>query len=139
MAEEETRSAPVQRRVFPPAVTPETEKFWDAATAGKFLYGFCNACRQPHYYPRAFCPFCFSDRVEWKEASGRALIYSYSIMRRSPTGPYAIAYVTLAEGPTILTNIVDSDLQAIRIGGRVELVFKPSEGGAPVPFFRLAV
>ena len=138
MSERETTDAPAVRRVFPPAVTPETQKFWDAAAAGKLLYGYCNACGEPHYFPRSFCPFCFSDQVAWKEASGKAKIYTYSIMRRSPTGPYAIAYVTLAEGPTILTNIVDSDFDAIRIDASVSLVFKPSEGGPPVPFFKLA-
>jgi uncharacterized OB-fold protein len=126
------------RRVYPPAITPETEPFWAAAEKGKLLYGFCNACKEPHYYPRRLCPFCFSDKVEWKEASGRATIYTYSIMRRSPTGPFTIAYVTLEEGPSLLTNIVDSDLKAIKIGAAVKLVFKPSEGGAPVPFFALA-
>lgn len=127
----------MERRVFPPPVTPETQKFWDAASAGKLLYGFCKTCREPHYFPRPHCPFCFSSAVEWKEASGRATIYTYSIMRRSQTGPYAIAYVTLEEGPSLLTNIVDSDLEAIRIGQAVRLVFKPSEGGPPVPFFKL--
>ena len=136
MAEGATKQ--MERRVFPPPVTPETQKFWDAATAGKLLYGFCKACKEPHYFPRPHCPFCFSESVEWKEASGRATIYTYSIMHRSPTGPYAIAFVTLEEGPSLLTNIVDSDLGAIRIGNAVKLIFKPSEGGPPVPFFKLA-
>lgn len=125
------------RRVFPPPVTPETAPFWEAASRGVLLYGHCNACNEPHYFPRRFCPLCFSDKVEWKAASGRATIYTYSIMRRSPTGPFAIAYVTLEEGPSLLTNIVDSDLDAVKIGAAVRLVFKPSEGGAPVPFFAL--
>jgi hypothetical protein len=55
-------------------------------------------------------------------------------MRRAPV-PYAIGYVTLAEGPTMMTNIVDCDLDGIKIGQKVKLVFKPSEGGAPVPCF----
>ncbi|MNC86563.1 hypothetical protein D3C83_22350 [compost metagenome] len=55
-------------------------------------------------------------------------------MRRAPV-PYAIGYVTLAEGPTIMTNIVDCDLDAIKVGQTVRLVFKPSEGGPPVPMF----
>ncbi len=38
------------------------------------------------------------------------MIYTYSLMRKSPTGPYAIAYVTLKEGPSVQTNIVDCDL-----------------------------
>jgi uncharacterized OB-fold protein len=49
--------------------------------------------------------------------------------------PYAIAYVTLEEGPTMLTNIVDGDLDAIRIGQRVRVRFVPTDGGPPVPMF----
>jgi len=55
-------------------------------------------------------------------------------MRRVPA-PYAIAYVTLEEGVTMMTNIVDCDLDAIRIGQRVKVVFKPTESGPPVPMF----
>jgi len=55
-------------------------------------------------------------------------------MRRLPV-PYALAYVTLDEGVTMMTNIVDCDLDAIRIGQRVKVVFKPTEGGPPVPMF----
>jgi hypothetical protein len=35
----------------------------------------------------------------------------------------------------MLTNIVDCDLEAIRIGRAVRVVFKASEGGPPVPMF----
>ena len=36
---------------------------------------------------------------------------------------------------TMLNNIVDCDLDALRIGQRVQVVFKPTEGGPPVPMF----
>ena len=56
-------------------------------------------------------------------------------MRRAPV-PYAIAYVTLEEGPAMLTNLVDCDFDRLAIGQKVKVVFKPSEGGgAPVPMF----
>ncbi|MGZ5935425.1 MAG: Zn-ribbon domain-containing OB-fold protein [Rhizomicrobium sp.] len=138
MTEQGTKPAPAMRRIFPPAINVETEKFWKAAEAGKLLYGYCLACKEPHYYPRSFCPFCFSENVEWREASGKATVYSFSIMYRSPTGPYTIAYVTLAEGPRLLTNLVDCDFKKIAIDAPAKLVWKPSEGGAPVPFFTLA-
>ena len=101
---------------------------------GKLLVKRCTACGERHHYPRAICPFCGSDRTEWTEASGRGTVYSYSVLRRAPI-PYAIAYVTLAEGPTMMTNIVDCDLDAIRIGQAVRVVFKPTEDGPPVPMF----
>jgi uncharacterized OB-fold protein len=122
------------RKIAAPPINVETQAFWDAAAQGKLLIKKCTACGEPHFYPRNICPFCFSDRTEWVEASGNATIYTYSVMRRAPV-PYAIAYVTLAEGPTIMTNIVDCDLDAIKIGQAVRLVFKPSEGGPPVPMF----
>jgi uncharacterized OB-fold protein len=124
-----------QERAIPaPAVTPETRPFWDAAAAGRLLVKHCLACGAAHHYPRPLCPFCFSDRTEWTEASGRGTIYAFSVMRRVPA-PFAIAYVTLEEGVTMMTNIVDCDLDAIRIGQRVRVVFRPTEGGPPVPMF----
>jgi uncharacterized OB-fold protein len=123
-----------ERTIAAPPVTPETQPFWDAAAAGRLLLKRCLACGEAHHYPRSLCPFCGSDRTEWRETAGRGTVYSYSVMRRAPV-PYAIAYVTLDEGPTMMTNIVDCDLDAIRIGQPVRVVFKPSDGGPPVPMF----
>lgn len=122
------------RTIPAPQVTPETKPYWDAAAAGKLLVKWCQACNQPHHYPRSICPHCGSDRTEWREASGRGAIYTYSIMRRVPE-PYVIAYVTLEEGVTMMTNIVGADFDAIRIGMPVRVVFTPSDGGPPVPMF----
>jgi uncharacterized OB-fold protein len=126
--------AAAERKIPAPQPNPETQGFWDAAKQGKFVIRRCRSCGKAHWYPRAICPFCASQETEWVEASGRAKIYSYSVMRRVPE-PYAIAYVTLAEGPTMLTNLVDCDLDALRIGQEVRVAFKPSEGGPPVPAF----
>jgi len=123
-----------ERKIIPPPVNPETKAFWDGAMQGKLLLKKCQACGQVHYYPRALCPYCFSERTEWLPASGRATVYSFSVMRRAPA-PYAIAYVTLEESVTIMTNLVDCDFDRIRIGDKVKLVFKPSDGGPPVPMF----
>jgi uncharacterized protein len=124
-----------ERKIPAPEINPETKPFWEAATQDRLLIKKCTACGQMHFYPRAICPFCFSDKTEWVTASGRGTIYSYSVMRRVPI-PYALAYVTLAEGVSMMTNIVDCDLDAIRIGQPVTVAFKPSEGGPPVPMFR---
>jgi uncharacterized OB-fold protein len=55
-------------------------------------------------------------------------------MRRAEA-PYAIAYVTLAEGVTMLTNLVDCDFDRLRIGDPVRVVFKTAEGGESIPMF----
>ena len=69
-----------------------------------------------------------------KEASGKGVIYSHSTMRRVPE-PYALAYVTLEEGPKMLTNIVDCDFDKLEIGQKVHVVFKPTTEGPPIPAF----
>ncbi len=126
--------ATAERKIPAPAVNPETKAFWDAAAAGRLMLGKCEACGQVHFYPRALCPFCLSDNTALQPAAGTGTIYTYSVMRRAPI-PYAIAYVTLDEGVSMMTNIVDCDLDGIRIGQKVRLVWKPSEGGPPVPMF----
>mgnify|MGYP003946652269 CR=1 FL=1 len=126
-----------ERKIIAPLPFPETEPYWEAARQGKLLLKHCAGCGAYHFYPRAICPFCFSDRTEWREAAGTGTIYSFSVMRRAEV-PYAIAYVALAEGPAMMSNIVDCDLDAIRIGQHVRLVFKPAENGQPVPMFTLA-
>src|SRR5215470_7129077 len=125
------------RKIQAPVPVPDTVPFWDAAAKGKLLVKTCTACGRAHHYPRPLCPFCASNRTEWKESAGRGVIYSFSVMRRA-SPPYVIAYVTLDEGVTMMTNLVDCDFDALRVGQPVRLVFKPSDGGPPVPMFTLA-
>ena len=123
------------RKIPAPAVNPENQEFFDAASQGRLLVKKCTACGEFHHYPRSICPHCFSDRTEWRDAKGTGTVYTYSVLRRGVPEPYCIAYVTLDEGVSMLTNIVDCDLDAVRIGQKVKVVFKPTEGGAPVPMF----
>jgi hypothetical protein len=123
------------QRVFPaPGTNVENQPFWDAAAAGKFLVKHCAACGKTHYYPRALCPHCLSADTQWRESAGQGTIYSYSVMRRVPQ-PYAIAYVALDEGVTVMTNIVDADLDTLKVGQRVKVVFRASDGGITIPAF----
>lgn len=110
--------------------------YWDAAREGRLLLKACRECDAVYYYPRPICPFCQSDQTDWREASGDGTIYSWSVERRAKT-PYAIAFVTLAEGPTILSAIVDADLDALAVGQPVRLGFETRDD-QPVPVFRPA-
>jgi uncharacterized protein len=116
-----------------PETNPEIKPFFDGTAAGKFLIPRCKSCKKTHWYPRALCPFCFGETA-WEEASGDGTIYSLSVMKRAET-PYVMAYVTLAEGPTMMTNIVDGDMDALKIGQKVKLKLVPTEGGPPMPVF----
>ena len=135
MTDVQDRPATMTRNIPAPAVTIESKPFWDAATEGKFMIKRCTACGEAHWYPRALCPFCFSEKTVWEESPGEGVIYSYSVMHRSPSGPYAIGYVTLNEGPAVLTNFVDVAPDGLSIGQKVKVKFQPTENGPPVPVF----
>lgn len=116
------------------AATPEIRPFWNAARRGTLLLAHCKACDRPHWFPRVVCPLCGSRDIDWREASGRGTLYSVSVARRADP-PYALAYVTLDEGPTMLTNIVDCDVDGIAIGQKVRVVFKERPDALPAPMF----
>lgn len=122
------------RPLSAPIVDPATKAFWQATQQRSLRLKRCTGCGKTHWYPRLLCPYCLGE-TEWREASGKGAIYSVSVTRRAGPIPYAIAYVSLDEGVTMLTNIVDCDLDSLRIGQRVRVVFKPAEDGAMVPMF----
>jgi uncharacterized OB-fold protein len=123
------------RPIPAPPVTVESQPFWEAAKEGRFLIKRCEPCGKAHWYPRAVCPFCLSSETKWEESPGEGVIYAFSVMRKSPSGPYAIGYVTLDEGPAVLTNFVDVGPDDLAIGMRVKVRFQDTEGGPPVPVF----
>jgi uncharacterized OB-fold protein len=114
--------------------TAESRAYWEAAVHGILLLPRCRACGNAHFYPRAFCPHCFSVKLEMFEATGRGAIYTFSVMRRAEP-PFAIAYVRLEEGPTLLTRIVDADLETLRCEQPVRLAFRSSQTGEAIPVF----
>lgn len=69
------------------AATPEidafTRPYWDAAAEGHLLIRRCGVCGRAHHYPREFCPYCWSEDVTWERASGRATLYTWSVIHRN--------------------------------------------------------
>ncbi|MFF3330432.1 Zn-ribbon domain-containing OB-fold protein [Streptomyces sp. NPDC002888] len=114
-----------------------TRTYWDAAAEGRLLLRHCAACGRAHHYPREFCPHCWSEDVTWQPATGRATLYTWSVVHRNdlpPFGqrtPYVAAVVGLAEGPRMMTEVVECGAGELRAGMELEVVFR--EG---VPVFR---
>lgn len=115
-------------------VNSESRPYWEGAANGQLLIRKCNSCDKVHYYPRTICPHCFSDDTAFIEASGNGVIYSYSVTRQA-NPPYVIAYVTIDEGVSMLTNIVDCDVEKVHIGQKVKVSFLEAEEGYALPVF----
>ena len=61
----------------------DTEPFWNGCRDGRFLIKRCTDCGRASFYPRPFCPRCWSERVEWEQASGRATLYTWSVVHQN--------------------------------------------------------
>lgn len=113
---------------------PETTPFWKAADRGELLVKACEACGKPHWYPRVVCPACGSDQTTWTKSRGRGTIYSFSVIERADPR-YVLAWVELDEGPVLITNIVDCDVESLEIGQQVRVRFHRTREGRTVPVF----
>ena len=124
--------------------TPDLEQqpYWDAAREGRLLIRHCGACGAHHFYPRPFCPWCWSVDVSWVEASGRATLYTYSVVHANDLPPfpervpYVAAIVELAEGPRMMTNVEDCGLDALEVGMALEVAFRAISDDVTIPVFR---
>lgn len=127
-----------------PQVEDETRPYWEAARQGRLLVKRCNACGVVHHYPRPFCPSCWSEDVEWLDASGRGTLYTYSVVFRNDLAPfdqwgaYVPAIVELDEGPRLMTNIVGAEPADLAVGMPVVVEFRELSDEWAAPVFRPA-
>lgn len=126
-----------------PVINSTTAEFWKATTEGRFLLQRCNACDIVLWFPRRNCPKCWTEAVSTFDAQQTGTIYSFTVVRKGKgafqdAGPFVIAYVELADGPRIMTNIVDCDIDALHIGMPVEMVFHDTGEGSALYRFRPA-
>jgi uncharacterized protein len=126
-----------------PVPTPETKHYWEGARAGELRLQRCQSCTKAYFPPRPFCPFCASGDTVVFRASGRATLYSYVIHHRPMPGfepPYAIAVVTLEEGPRLMTNLVGvaQTPEALELDMPLEVTFQKLDDEISLPVWKPA-
>ena len=127
-----------------PTPDAESQPYWDATKEGRLLIRRCNACKRAYFYPRDFCPHCWSEDVSWEEASGRATLYTWSVVRRNDLPPwpervpYIPAVVDLEEGPRMMTNIEGCAPEDLTIGMPLVVDFRVETEDITAPIFRPA-
>jgi uncharacterized OB-fold protein len=126
-----------------PVTQPWSEKFWEGTKQGKLFIQVCKDCKSKIFYPRKFCPECWSGNLDWIEANGKAKIYTFSTAysmvepKFMDELPYTIAYVDLDEGIRMMTRIVDCKPEDLSFDMKVEVVFY-ERNGYFLPYFRPA-
>jgi uncharacterized OB-fold protein len=125
-----------------PVPTLETAPYWEGCRQHQLRIQRCGDCSQYQFFPRIYCSKCFSDRVEWVNASGLARVLSFTIVRRPVSAafaadvPYIVALVTLEEGPQMMTNIIGCAPEDVTIGMPVEVIFEDWTDTISIPKFR---
>lgn len=118
--------------------------FWAEAAKGRLVVQRCRVCRAWVHYPRISCPQCAAADPEWVAMSGRGTVYSFTVVHRAGTPafrgeePYTVAIVALAEGPRLMTNVVDCPPETVAVGMPVTVAFRPVSEEIAVPVFRPA-
>ncbi len=127
-----------------PRPSPETQRFWEGCKRHELWLPYCPRCEQHFFYPRAFCPRCFSWEVEWRQASGKGTLYTFAIQYRPQAPgfqpPYVTAIVQLDEGVRLMGNLVEVEPEPERIhcDMPVEVVFEDISDEISLPVWRPA-
>lgn len=126
-----------------PVVNAETEAYWAGVERGELLVPWCADCERAFFYPRSFCPTCWSEHVTLRASSGKGLVYSYTVVRRTGIPPfdelvpYVLAVIELVdEEVRMLSHVRGIAPEDVFVGMPVELAFEGLAGGFPVPIFR---
>ena len=151
MNKEMTTNPEGSQGVFPSimketAASDLTQPFWDAAKENRFVCAKCTNCGTFVLPPQPFCYECQHRDFEWVELPGTGTVYSFTVVRHplakmlQPVVPYASGIIELdgtqGAGARMICNIVGCDVDALKIGDRVEIVWEHVNEEMSVPRFQ---
>jgi uncharacterized OB-fold protein len=115
MAERPKRPRPV------PTPTNITQTFWDGINNHKFLLQYDPEADKYQFYPRAISVHTGKQNLEWREVSGKGILYSYTETHIPAAGfegkePYLIAAVELEEGVRLMSLFHNCTIDEVEIG-----------------------
>ena len=112
-----------------PIPTEISAPFWEGLKAERLLIQQCDDCNHWVFYPRRHCPACFAHALTWREVSGAATLYSYTVTRIATLPDFAdempqlLAVIELEQGVRINSNLVGLDETEVKIGMPLQPVF----------------
>jgi len=108
-------------------------RFWREIPQRYNLIGNkCGSCSRVFFPPRESCPYCRRKsigKMQELKLSGKGEIVTYTIIHAGPENfkeqvPYPIAIIKLEEGPQLTAQIVDCNIDDVKIGMKVESTFR---------------
>ena len=113
-----------------------TSKFFIEIREHKKILGIrCPKCKVVFVLPRSVCGRCFSPLAEWVEVGDRGTVQTYTIVHYPsavqpvPT-PLIYGIIKLDGADTGLAHMIsETDYEKLRVGMRVQAVFKEERVG----------
>ena len=122
-----------------------TAEFFDGTAAGQFLLRHCTDCGALSTPQAAQCERCCSTALDWRPASGDAILVSWTVAHGRPdasgtSSRTILGIAELAEGPWWWSQIADADPAHLRVGTPLRIIFRRHDAQhEAVPVFVPAV
>ena len=111
-----------------------TQPFWDATQNGKLISSKCTKCATHILPPQPRCFNCQNDKFEWVELPGTGVIYTFTVVRHplrpglEAVVPFAAGIIELDDtqgaGARVQANIINCDVEKVRIGDKVKVAWE---------------
>jgi uncharacterized OB-fold protein len=125
-----------------PAPLDFERPYWESGRDGVLRLPRCAPDGHLFFPPGRRCPVCGSREIHWIPMSGKGKIWSFVVFHRqyfkNMPPPYTAVRVQLAEGPFIITNLVDAGDRKPEIGDDVRVVFEEAAEHGFLPQFTFA-
>ncbi|MDO8277802.1 MAG: OB-fold domain-containing protein [Burkholderiaceae bacterium] len=129
-----------------PAPTPEEDDapFWAHCNERRLMFQQCPQCGTLVHPPLPVCPGCQSLERAWVQAPAQAQLFSFTWVHTAahesvkPSLPYNVAVVEFPEMPGVrlISNVIDTERGALRVGDRLTLAWEQGWEGQMLPRFR---
>ncbi len=109
-----------------PTPTNITQEFWDAAKQKRFLLQYDPEAGKYQFYPRGLSLHTGKRNLEWREASGKGTLFSFTethipVRSFENLAPYLIALVELEEGVRLMGLLHNCTVDDVEIGMKLRL------------------
>jgi uncharacterized OB-fold protein len=126
-----------------PDIYMKTRPFWEAAKQHKLMLQFCKDTNQYQWFPRPVSIYSGKRNLEWREASGRGTLYTWTNTLVPWPGhedrvPYICALVDLEEGVRVRVNLINCEASALSEGLPVKLSWEKLSDDFNGPVFEPA-
>ena len=127
-----------------PAIHDGNRPYFEAGREGKLKLQQCDHCTNLWYPYAQHCPRCLSTEYHWQALSGRARLWSWTVMHQlyiksfKDDLPYVVAFVELEEGPEMISTVIGVDRAELRCDQPLEVTFRQVKDDVWLPMFRPA-